>query len=113
MKISVFHDMQTCSILVLAADKTASGHVNYTIGEGGDLVGRQCEAFARLEPLLRLPGGDEGMQILTSFANALAAMGVIADQTDTRRELSATKAHLADMRTMALKGFDVALARGG
>ena len=48
---------------------------------------------------------DAGGNFMQCLADALANAGFVADQTDTRRELSATKAHLEDMRNMALPAF--------
>lgn len=63
-----------------------------------------AESFIEVPPLLVLNGLD--MKALQSLADELFKMGIMPSTTDNKNELAATKAHLADMRDLALKSFN-------
>lgn len=50
---------------------------------------------------------DRGTESLQALADALAEFGVMPKTSDNAKELSATRAHLEDMRRMANRAFDM------
>jgi hypothetical protein len=76
---------------------------------GTDVVEQEVEVGAECPPLMLLHGLD--LPALQSLADALFTMGVMPKTADHVKELEATRAHLADMRAMAMKGFDTMIAQ--
>lgn len=99
MNVQIHNDFMTRSWVFIMTDDR--GGV-FSITKDG-MVRTQAEQYQMQEPGLRIPAGDNTMQ---AIADALANAGFVADQTDTRRELSAVRDHLKDMRHMVLSTFD-------
>jgi len=100
VEFEIYRDYMHNAIAVIAWHE--KGYL--TLGAGGGLVFQEAQPGEEYQPLLSLTGN--ATQSLQSLADALAKFGIMPSAGDNAKELQATKAHLEDMRGMALKAFE-------
>lgn len=105
----VFRDFIHNQIVVLAWEGIGGRGRAYTM-QNGNLTCQDVEPGCIMPPLLVLEGRN-GKAFLQTLVNAIAEEGIVAEQIDTMRELTATKNHLADMRDMATRAFNKLLEK--
>ncbi len=81
----------------------------FVAGADGEVALVKVDPGSEVKPFMSFRiGATAAMQ---SLADALATFGVMPKFTDNAKELTATRAHLADMQRMANRAFDVLLTK--
>lgn len=92
-------DFLTGRILIIAWND----HGCFVAGPDGEVTLKRLEPGEMAVPFMVFRHRDTAS--LQSLADALAKFGVMPTAGDNAKELTATKAHLADMQSMANRAF--------
>ncbi len=101
VKFQIFRDYLHGRVDIMAYTETGC----LVSGSDGVITHKNLEAGEAGTPFMSFD--RRSTECLQSLADALAEFGVMPKTGDNAKELSATRAHLEDMRRMANRAFDM------